>query len=129
MNRLNVGTALTVLFLALVASPGWAASQRTRELLVVEKGNAERLAIIDPVRLKVLARIPAGNDPHEVIASSDGTRAYVSNYGGSGSKPPHHHGGQSAHAKGVAADRRQSAALDAWIGLRGRGALFHRGDQ
>ena len=85
MNRLNVGTVLTVLFLALAATPGWAASQRTRELLVVEKGNAERLAIIDPVRLKVLARVPAGGDPHEVIASSDGTRAYVSNYGGSGS--------------------------------------------
>ncbi len=86
MNRLAVATGLTVLFLALVATPGWAASQRTRELLVVEKGNAEQLAIIDPVRLKVLARIPAGNDPHEVIASSDGTRAYVSNYGGPGSK-------------------------------------------
>ena len=86
MNRLNVGTVLTVLSLVLVATPGWAGSLRTRELLVVEKGNAERLAIIDPVRLQVLARIPAGNDPHEVIASSDGTRAYVSNYGGSGSK-------------------------------------------
>jgi YVTN family beta-propeller protein len=85
MNRLNVATVLTVLLLALVATPGWAASQRTRELLVVEKGNAEQLAIIDPVRLKVLARIPAGSDPHEVIASSDGTRAYVSNYGGPGS--------------------------------------------
>jgi YVTN family beta-propeller protein len=85
MNRLGIGTVLTVLFLAVAATPGWAASQRTRELLVVEKGNAEQLAIIDPVRLKVLARIPAGADPHEVIASSDGTRAYVSNYGGSGS--------------------------------------------
>ncbi|MFZ0501542.1 MAG: YncE family protein [Steroidobacteraceae bacterium] len=85
MSRLSVGAILTALFLALVATPNRAASQRTRELLVVEKGNAERLAIIDPVRLKVLARIPAGNDPHEVIASSDGTRAYVSNYGGSGS--------------------------------------------
>src|SRR5205823_13407503 len=31
---------------------------------------------------KVLARIPVGADPHEVIASSDGQLAYVSNYGG-----------------------------------------------
>lgn len=85
MNRLNVGAVLTALFMALAATPGWAAAHRSRELLVVEKGSAERLAIIDPVRLKVLARVPAGNDPHEVIASSDGTRAYVSNYGGSGS--------------------------------------------
>lgn len=86
MNRLGLGTVLTMVLLALAATPTWAAAHRTRELLVVEKGNAERLAIIDPVRLQVLARIPAGNDPHEVIASSDGTRAYVSNYGGSGSK-------------------------------------------
>jgi YVTN family beta-propeller protein len=86
MNRPDVGTVLTLLLLAWAATPGWAAGHRSRELLVVEKGNAEQLAIIDPVRLKVLARIPAGNDPHEVIASSDGTRAYVSNYGGSGSK-------------------------------------------
>jgi YVTN family beta-propeller protein len=85
MSRLKAGTALTALLLALAVTPGRAASQRSRELLVVEKGNAARLAIIDPVRLKVVARIPAGNDPHEVIASSDGTRAYVSNYGGSGS--------------------------------------------
>jgi YVTN family beta-propeller protein len=85
MNRLNVGTVLTLIFLALAAMPGWAAAQLTRELLVVEKGSARRLAIIDPVTLKVLARIPAAGDPHEVIASSDGTRAYVSSYGGPGS--------------------------------------------
>jgi YVTN family beta-propeller protein len=85
MNRLKLCTALTVFFMALTATASGAAAQRSRELLVVEKGNAERLAIIDPVRLKVLAQIPAGADPHEVIASSDGTRAYVSNYGGSGS--------------------------------------------
>jgi hypothetical protein len=48
MNRLNVATGLTVLFLARVATPGWAASQRTREWLVVEKGSARRLAIVDP---------------------------------------------------------------------------------
>src|ERR1035438_327613 len=39
------------------------------------------LAIVDPSSLKVLARIPVGNDPHEVIASADGKTAYVSNYG------------------------------------------------
>jgi YVTN family beta-propeller protein len=40
------------------------------------------LAIVDPSTLKVVARVPVGPDPHEVIASSDGTRAYVSIYGG-----------------------------------------------
>jgi YVTN family beta-propeller protein len=32
--------------------------------------------------LKVIAKAPVGNDPHEVIASADGKTAYVSNYGG-----------------------------------------------
>ena len=28
-----------------------------------------------------MARVPVGDDPHEVVASSDGHTAYVSNYG------------------------------------------------
>lgn len=50
-------------------------------LLVLEKGD-NTLAIIDPATLKIVARVPAGKDPHEVAASSDGTLAYISNYGG-----------------------------------------------
>jgi YVTN family beta-propeller protein len=49
-------------------------------LLALSKKD-QTLAIVDPASLKVLARIPVGNDPHEVIASSDGKTAYVSNYG------------------------------------------------
>jgi DNA-binding beta-propeller fold protein YncE len=40
------------------------------------------LAIVDPVTLKVITRLPVGVDPHEVIASSDGKTAYVTIYGG-----------------------------------------------
>ncbi len=50
-------------------------------LLVLEKGD-RKLAIVNPVALKVIARVPAGPDPHEVVASSDGRLAYISNYGG-----------------------------------------------
>jgi YVTN family beta-propeller protein len=50
-------------------------------LLALSKAD-HTLAIVDPVSLKVLARIPVGTDPHEVIASSDGKTAYVSIYGG-----------------------------------------------
>jgi YVTN family beta-propeller protein len=39
------------------------------------------LSIIDPATLRIVARIPVGDDPHEVVASSDGRTAYVSNYG------------------------------------------------
>ena len=50
-------------------------------LLVLAKTD-HTLAIVDPATLKVVGRVPSGPDPHEVIASSDGTVAYISNYGG-----------------------------------------------
>lgn len=50
-------------------------------LLVLSKGD-HTLAIVDPSTLKVVAKAPVGEDPHEVIASGDGHYAYVSNYGG-----------------------------------------------
>lgn len=50
------------------------------ELLVLAKGD-DTLAIVDPASLQVIARIPVGKDPHEVIASADGKSAYASNYG------------------------------------------------
>jgi YVTN family beta-propeller protein len=50
-------------------------------LLILSKRD-HTLAIVDPSSLKVLARAPVGEDPHEVIASADGRTAYVSNYGG-----------------------------------------------
>src|SRR6202044_3873820 len=45
------------------------------------------LAIIDPATQKVVARIPTGEGPHEVAASSDGKLAVVTNYG---AKDPGH---------------------------------------
>ncbi len=51
------------------------------KLLALSKTD-HTLAIVDPATLTVLARIPVGGDPHEVIASSDGKTAYVSIYGG-----------------------------------------------
>jgi YVTN family beta-propeller protein len=50
-------------------------------LLVLAKTDLT-LAIVDPASLQVLARIPSGPDPHEVVASTDGKFAYISNYGG-----------------------------------------------
>jgi len=49
-------------------------------LLVLSKQD-HTLAIVDAVSLQVIAKVPVGNDPHEVIASTDGSTAYVSNYG------------------------------------------------
>jgi YVTN family beta-propeller protein len=55
--------------------------QAADSLLVLSKGDLT-LSIVDPSTLKVLARMPSGPDPHEVIASADGKFAYISNYGG-----------------------------------------------
>ena len=53
-------------------------------LLATSKGN-HTLAIIDPSSDKIIAKMPIGPDPHEVIASEDGKTAYVSNMGGNSS--------------------------------------------
>ena len=58
----------------------FASAQAKSSLLVLEK-NDKSLAIIDPGSLKVIGRVPAGDDPHEVVASDDGKFAYISNYG------------------------------------------------
>jgi DNA-binding beta-propeller fold protein YncE len=62
-----------------LTSPGFAQG-KPGSLLVLSKRD-HTLAIVDSTTLKVVAKAPVGNDPHEVIASTDGTTAYVSNYG------------------------------------------------
>jgi len=67
---------------SLALSAGLLAQSRPPESLLILSKQDHTVAIVDPTTLKVLVRIPVGNDPHEVIASSDGNTAYVSNYGG-----------------------------------------------
>ena len=50
-------------------------------LLVLEKSD-NAMAMVDPASMKIVARVPAGTDPHEIVASTDGRVAYISNYGG-----------------------------------------------
>jgi YVTN family beta-propeller protein len=57
-----------------------ASDARAQSLLVLSKRD-HTLAIVDAASLQVLGKAPVGEDPHEVIASSDGKTAYVSNYG------------------------------------------------
>ena len=84
MKRILFGFGVVVGTLYLVA--GWVAvcdaqSTPKRSLLALSKTD-HTLAIIDPASLKIVARIPVGTDPHEVIASADGKTAYVTIYGG-----------------------------------------------
>jgi len=62
------------------AIAGAAFAQGNASLLVLSKRD-HTLAIVDAKTLKVGAKVPVGNDPHEVVASSDGRMAWVSNYG------------------------------------------------
>ena len=71
------------LFAAVLILPSLLSAQSTpKEALLALSKQDHTLAIVDPVSLKVIAKAPVGNDPHEVIASTDGKTAYVSNYGG-----------------------------------------------
>ncbi len=76
-----MGVARSSLLIFIVATAVIYAQTTPRESLLVLSKNDHTLAIVDSSSLKVLARVPVGNDPHEVIASEDGKLAYVSNYG------------------------------------------------
>ncbi|SEP08146.1 YncE family protein [Mucilaginibacter sp. OK283] len=68
--------------LLIFAATGCAAQTTPARFLLALSKTDHILAIIDPVTLKIIARVPVGSDPHEVIASTDGKVAYVSIYGG-----------------------------------------------
>jgi YVTN family beta-propeller protein len=76
--RSTIPFAFLLIFLFIVCN---ARSQPRRSLLALSKAE-HTLAIVDPTSLKVIAHIPVGEDPHEVIAATDGKTAYVSIYGG-----------------------------------------------
>ncbi len=68
---------LATLFLA-AALMGPAAAAPT--LLVVTK-QAHALALVDSETLKLVAAVPIGEDPHEVVVLPDNKTAYVSHFG------------------------------------------------
>jgi YVTN family beta-propeller protein len=72
---------MTALCLAGLLTTTTGIEAQTRKLLALSKAD-HTLSIVDPVSLKVIAKMPVGADPHEVIASTDGKTAYVSNTGG-----------------------------------------------
>jgi YVTN family beta-propeller protein len=72
---------LGILFLAAAQSVYSHAQSTPNTALLALSKHDHTLSIVDPATLNVVARIPVGDDPHEVVASSDGRAAYVSNYG------------------------------------------------
>jgi len=73
--------ALAGSWLVLAMALSAAAQTPAPALLVLEKAD-NSLAIVDPASLKIVGRVPAGGDPHEIVVSPDGKLAYISNYGG-----------------------------------------------
>jgi YVTN family beta-propeller protein len=70
----------TVVLICLLAAGVCAQGTPSPALLVLAKSD-HSLAIVDPTTLKVVNHVPAGPDPHEVVAAPDGKLAYISNYG------------------------------------------------
>ena len=75
-----------LLLFALLAA--FTAANAANPLLLVLEKDDRSLAIVDPLSMKILGRVDAGDDPHEIVASGDGKTAYISNYGAF-SKPKH----------------------------------------
>jgi len=70
---------------ALMLAANFAAAQTPSPALLVLEKSDNMLAIVDPTSMQIVARVPAGPDPHEIVASADGRLAYISNYGGADS--------------------------------------------
>src|SRR5207248_4196275 len=60
---------------------------KSSRLLVLNKDD-QNMAVVDPESGSVLGRVPVGQGPHELVASTDGRLAFASNYG-SGPAPGH----------------------------------------
>jgi len=65
----------------MIGVAGGTAPQRApSSLLILNKADAT-LVIVDPATQQIRATIPTGDGPHEVVVSTDGKLAFVSNYG------------------------------------------------
>ena len=72
---------MTTVFLGLAIGGSVPTAQRAAPRLLVLNKEDANLAIVDPVSGNVLARVPVGQGPHELVTSTDGKTAFASNYG------------------------------------------------
>ncbi len=73
-NRCLIAAALSLTTLVAAQVPS------ASRLIVLNKGE-NTVAIVDPATMKVVARVPTGDGPHEAAVSADGTLVVVANYG------------------------------------------------
>jgi YVTN family beta-propeller protein len=80
MVKLRIAPALAIASVIVLMN-----GQSTPSTVLLSLAKTDHtVSVVDPATLKVLARMPSGPDPHEVIADADGKLAYISNYGGPG---------------------------------------------
>jgi YVTN family beta-propeller protein len=79
---MKIKSWLFILVVLLLRARGLDAQTAPDSALLILAKEDNTLLIVNPASLKVTSKLPVGPDPHEVIASPDGTTAYISNYGG-----------------------------------------------
>jgi YVTN family beta-propeller protein len=81
--RLLISSLLVTLITCTAFGQATQPAQRTvgKPLLLVLCKAENQLALVDPDSMRLIAKMPTGNGPHEVAASADGKLAFVSNYG------------------------------------------------
>ena len=57
------------------------AAELPKLTLLVGNKAENSMVFVDPATNMVLGKVPTGNGPHEIAASSDGKVAFVANYG------------------------------------------------
>jgi YVTN family beta-propeller protein len=83
--RRKLGCRATLTAMALLSAAGPLRGAEPPGWLLVANKNDQALGIVDPVTNRQVANVPVGGvTGHEVIASPDGTRAYVPIYGNAG---------------------------------------------
>jgi DNA-binding beta-propeller fold protein YncE len=82
MRKIGLVASIAAVLTTLLSAPQSMARDDPHRILLALSKADHMLALVDAQSLKVMAKIDVGIDPHEVVASPDGTRAYVSIYGG-----------------------------------------------
>ena len=115
MNHIHLGLVAIV---AIGGAALGAVTQSSPSLLVLNKTDAT-LVIVDPATNQIRGSIPTGEQPHEVVVSTDGKTAFVSNYGAPG-------GGRTISVIDLAA-RKEIRRVDVSPLTRPHGLAFYAG--
>lgn len=84
MSRTQIIKALSSLAFGIIIAFGnyvIVIGQTPKPVLVALNKADSTMAIVDPVSMKVVGKVPTGDSPHEVVLSADGKTAFVANYG------------------------------------------------